>query len=114
MHVKKVFFMSLISFILGTFICLYRIRRPEAQTAWERESTISKEQSRSLVPSESINGRLLIPSRMDDVDSETDAGGFNTTFDNDTDMDTEVASSRMSDFRSVADDVRSLASKQVQ
>ncbi|VBB31522.1 unnamed protein product [Acanthocheilonema viteae] len=90
------------------------IRRPEVQTAWERESTISKEQSRSIVPSESINDRLTISSRMNDVDSETDAGGFNATFDNDTDMDTEVTSSRMSDFRPAADDVRSLASKQTE
>ncbi|CAG9538649.1 unnamed protein product [Cercopithifilaria johnstoni] len=87
------------------------IRRPEVQTAWERESTISKEQPRSV---ESVNDRLAIPSRIDDVDSETDAAAFNTTFDNDTDMGEEVASSRMGDFRSVTDDVRSLASKQTE
>ncbi|EFO24673.1 hypothetical protein LOAG_03814 [Loa loa] len=90
------------------------IRRSEVQAAWERGSTISKEQSASVIPSESVNDRLTIPSRMDDVDSETDAGGFNTTFDNDTDMDAEAPSSRMGDFSSVADDVRSLASKQTE
>ncbi|VDK88743.1 unnamed protein product, partial [Litomosoides sigmodontis] len=88
------------------------MRRPEIQTIWERESTVSKE--RSVVPLESINDRLTIPSRMDDVDSETDAGGFNTTFDNDTDMDAEIASSRMGDFHSVVDDARSLVSKQTE
>lgn len=81
------------------------------KTVWERESTVSKE--RSAVPLESVNDRLTIPSRMDDVDSETDAGGFNTTFDNDADMDAEIASSRMGDFYSVVDDARSLVSKQV-
>lgn len=95
------------------FYSLDRIRRPEIQIAWERESTISKEQSRSVAPSESVNDRLTIPSRMDDVDSEIDADGFSATFGNDTDIDPEVASSRVGDFRSVTDDVRSLASKQV-
>ncbi|KAK6114144.1 Condensin complex subunit 2 family protein [Brugia pahangi] len=88
------------------------IRRPEMQSAWERESIISKEQSRSAVPSaipsESVNGRL-IASRMDDINSEIDAG-----FDNDTDMDADVASSHVNDYHSVADDVRSLASKQTE
>ncbi|MCP9260473.1 hypothetical protein DINM_003509 [Dirofilaria immitis] len=96
------------------FIPLYRIRRPEVQIAWERESTISKGQSRSVVPSESVNGRSTIPSRMDDIDSETDLGGFNVTFDNDANMDAEMASSHMNDFPSVVDDVRLLASKQTE
>ncbi|KAM3720936.1 Halomucin [Dirofilaria immitis] len=90
------------------------IRRPEVQIAWERESTISKGQSRSVVPSESVNGRSTIPSRMDDIDSETDLGGFNVTFDNDANMDAEMASSHMNDFPSVVDDVRLLASKQTE
>lgn len=83
---------------------MYRIRRLESQVA--REGVISKEQSRSAVPSESVDGRLTIQSRMDDVDSEIDAGCFDTTIENDTDMDAEAASSRMND-------ARSLASKQV-
>ncbi|VDK80736.1 unnamed protein product [Onchocerca ochengi] len=90
------------------------IRRPEVQAAWEREGTISKEQSRLVVPSESLNGRSRVPSRMDDIESETDGSGFNTTFDSDADMNAEIPSSHMSDFHSVGDDARSLASKQTE
>uniref|UniRef100_A0A915PQQ0 Condensin complex subunit 2 n=1 Tax=Setaria digitata TaxID=48799 RepID=A0A915PQQ0_9BILA len=88
------------------------MRKPEQ--GWERESTISRERVRSAVPSESINFRSTIPSRMDDVDSETDAGGFTATFDNDADMDAELTPSHMSDFQSTADDARMVASKQVE
>uniref|UniRef100_A0A1I8EVF6 Condensin complex subunit 2 n=1 Tax=Wuchereria bancrofti TaxID=6293 RepID=A0A1I8EVF6_WUCBA len=84
------------------------IQRPEMQSVWERESIISKEQSRPAVLSESINGRLMIASRMDDINSETDA-----CFDNDTDMDADVTS-RLNDFHSVADDVRLFSSKQAE
>lgn len=97
------------------------MKKPEQLSNWEKEGTVptstvpTGERSRSTVPTEWGTGRSGITNRLDDVESvnEMDGGCFNTSFDNDTDMDTEIASSRFGDIRSFTDDLRSVISKQV-
>ncbi|VDM96809.1 unnamed protein product [Thelazia callipaeda] len=87
-----------------------QFKRMEQQALVECENSIPNEHSRSVVCESANNAKN--PSRIEDNDCVLDVGGFNTSFDNELEIDAEVALSHSVGAQPVTDDDQSIVSKQ--